>query len=240
MLAVMPKIKPSGSPVAELRVDAVRNRGQIVESARKAFAAEGLDVAMVAIAKDACVGPATLYRRFPRRDDLVEACMADRMEAYAAAAGAARGNPDPWDGFVSYLTAACAMQAADRGVNDLLTRSFPSAPSLEGQRRAAYEAVSEVMAAAQAAGRLRSDVHVDDVPLLLMANAGVVQATFGAAPDAWRRVLAITVDGLRAETATPLPPGPSRRQLLRAMIRVTRTARRARSTDQGASRVEHC
>jgi hypothetical protein len=65
-------------------------------------------------------------------------------------------------------------------------------------------------------------VGVDDIPLLLMANAGVVTATFGHAPDAWRRVLGITLDGLRAVANTPLPPPPTRRQLLRALVRASR------------------
>jgi AcrR family transcriptional regulator len=222
----------------QLRKDAARNRQQIVETARRAFATDGLDVAMDAIAKDAGVGAATLYRRFPCRGDLVEACMADRMEAYLVAAQTALADPDPWEGFVSYLTAACAMQAADRGVNDLLTRSFPSSRRLEGPRRRAYQAVREIMARAQAQGQLRGDVSVDDIPLLLIANAGIVQATFGVAPDAWRRVLGITIDGLRTDGQTLLSPAPPRRQLLRALVRATRRSRRSPNND-GAVHARH-
>jgi AcrR family transcriptional regulator len=209
-----------------LRQDAARNRDQIVDTARRAFATEGLDVAMDTIAKEAGVGAATLYRRFPSRDELVEACMADRMEAYLVAVRGALASLDPWQGFVSYLTTACAMQADDRGVNDLLTRSFPSSRRLEGPRRQAYEGVRELMGRAQEQGTLRGDVTVDDVSLLLLANAGIVATTFGVAPDAWRRVLGITLDGLRTEGQSPLPAAPTHRQVLRALVRVTRRPRR--------------
>jgi AcrR family transcriptional regulator len=210
---------PSGQG---LRKDAARNRQSIVDTARRSFAVEGLDVAMDSIAKEAGVGGATLYRRFPRRDDLVEACMSDRMDAYLTAVDEALDDPDPWHGFVDYLTTACAMQAADRGVNDLLTRTFPTSRRLEGRRRRAHVALHELMSRAQRHGELRGDVTVDDVPLLLLANAGIVRATFGTAPDAWRRVLGITIDGLRAEGRTPLPPAPTRRQLLRSLVRASR------------------
>lgn len=182
---------------------------------------------MDSIAKKAGVGAATLYRRFPCRDDLVEACMADRMETYLVMVNEALSNPDPWDGFATYLTTACAMQADDRGVNELLTRSFPSSRRLEAPRRRAYEALGELMARAQAQRTLRADVTVDDIPLLLLANAGIVQATFGVAPDAWRRVLGITLDGLRGEGQTALPAAPTHRQVLRALVRARRRPHRS-------------
>jgi AcrR family transcriptional regulator len=209
-----------------LRRDAARNRQSIVDTARRSFAVQGLDVPMDSIAKEAGVGGGTLYRRFPRRDDLVEACMSDRMDAYLTAVREALDDPDPWHGFVGYLTTACAMQAADRGVSDLLTRTFPTSHRLEARRRRAHVALHELMDRAQRHGELRQDVTVDDIPLLLLANAGIVRATFGTAPDAWRRVLGITIDGLRAEDPTPLPPAPTRRQLLRSLVRASRRPNR--------------
>jgi AcrR family transcriptional regulator len=220
----VPRSRPpaAAEPGCGLRADAARNRDLILDSARRVFAEHGLDVAMGTIAKQAGVGAATLYRRFPRRDDLVSECMADRMAAYVAASEAALADPDPWQGFVGYLTAACAMQADDRGVTDLLTRSFPATRSLEDQRRKAHAALSEVVERAQAQGTLRADVGVDDLPLLLMANAGIVAATSVDAPEAWRRVLGITLDGLRAPGASPLATAPTQRQLLRALLRAGR------------------
>jgi AcrR family transcriptional regulator len=174
------------------------------------------------IARQAGVGVATLHRRFPKRSELIEACMATRMEEHLTAANAALSHPDPWEGFAHYLRVACGMQAGDLGVNDMLVRSFPPNSRMERHRRAAYEAVEQVMVRAQRQGQLRPDVTVDDVPLLLMANAGVVRATYGTRGDPWRRVLELTLDGLRVGEHTPLSPAPPRYQVLRALVRASR------------------
>jgi hypothetical protein len=50
-----------------------------------------------------------------------------------------------------------------------------------------------------------------------MANAGLVQRTQHGAPDSWRRVAAFLLDGLQAGAATPAPPAPSERAVLRVM-----------------------
>ena len=52
-----------------LRADAERNRRRILEAARAVFAEAGLDAPLEAIAQRAGVGIATLYRRFPTRED---------------------------------------------------------------------------------------------------------------------------------------------------------------------------
>ena len=78
-------------------------------------------------------------------------------------------------------------------------------------------------------GSLRRDVVPEDVVLLLMANAGVVQGTGAAAPEAWRRFVGLMLDGLRSDGATDIPPPPSPRQMMRAMRRLARPAVPARS-----------
>src|SRR5690606_41761427 len=63
---------------------------------------------------DLGVGQATLYRRFPRREDLIAACFAPALAEYATAVAEALAAPDPWEGFRGFVAHACAMQAADR------------------------------------------------------------------------------------------------------------------------------
>ncbi|MGH3169324.1 MAG: hypothetical protein ACRDN0_26015 [Trebonia sp.] len=60
------------------------------------------------------------------------------------------------------------------------------------------------MARAMSAGVLRTDVEVADVVLLSWGVAAIMDATRGSAPDAWRRYLALQLDGLRPQGA-PLP-----------------------------------
>src|SRR3954466_8573031 len=98
-----------------LRADAARNREAIVEAARAVFAEQGLDAPLDEIARRAGTGNATLYRRFPTREDLVAAVFAERMVEQLSAVEAGLANPDAWGGFASYVIAVGAMQARDRG-----------------------------------------------------------------------------------------------------------------------------
>ncbi len=122
------------------------------------------------------------------------------------------------------------MQAADRGFKDVLTRTFPDARALEANRARGYDLFLRLIERAKAEGSLRSDFVPEDHVLMLMGNAGVVQGAGEAAPDAWRRYVALMLDGFRSECATPLPPPPSPRQILRAMLRLHPSPRTRRST----------
>jgi AcrR family transcriptional regulator len=205
-----------------MRADALRNRGRIVEAAQQAFAEHGLDVPLEDVAEQAGVGIATVYRRFPSRDDLIAACFEHRLEEYARAAEEALEAPDAWTGFRTYVERICGMQAADRGLKDVLTRTFPDARALEAHRARGYELSVRLIDRAQAEGSLRSDLVPEDLVLLLMANAGVVQGTGTAAPDGARRFVALLLDGLRSEGASELPPAPSPRAVMRAMRGLSR------------------
>ncbi len=203
-----------------LRADAARNRERIVEAAVADFAEHGLEVPLEDVAQHAGVGIATLYRRFPSRDDLVAACFERRLAEYAQAAEDALGAANGWAGFRAYVERICAMQAADRGLTDVLTRTFPRAKALEAHRRRGFAHLVRLIERAQVEGALRPDVTTEDIALLLMANAGVVQGAGDAAPNAWRRFVGLYLDGLGSKGATPLPPPPSPRQVMRAMLRL--------------------
>ena len=207
-----------------LRVDAQRNRTRIVEAAQAAFAEQGLDVSLEAVAERAGVGIATLYRRFPTRDDLIAACFENRIAEYARAAEEALEADDAWSGFARYIERICEMQAVDRGLKDVLTRAFPNARTLEAHRRHGYDLLVRLIRRAQDQGTLRPDAVPEDVVLLMMANGGVIQGTGTAAPEAWRRFVGLMLDGLRSDGATPIPPPPSRRQTIQAMQRLIRPA----------------
>lgn len=215
-----PAAQPSDGPTAQpLRSDAERNRERIIVAARTVFGRDGLNASMASVAREAGVGIATMFRRFPTKEELVAAVFADRMDAYADAVAAALDDPDPWRGFVGYIEAACAMQAADYGFADVLTMTFPTAKALERRRDEAYEGMVRLIGRAKAAGRLREDFDPSDLVLIHMANAGVVNATGEAAPDAWRRVVALLVQSLEAPARGSLPDPPEHDALYRAMLR---------------------
>ncbi|WP_409489591.1 hypothetical protein [Amycolatopsis sp. cmx-11-12] len=60
-------------------------------------------------------------------------------------------------------------------------------------------------ARATAAELLRPGVTVDDLLLLLVSLGHAVQITDDCRPQLWRRLLRISLDGLRADQREPLP-----------------------------------
>lgn len=204
-----------------LRSDAERNRGRILDAGRKVFGRDGLKASMASVAREAGVGIATILRHFPAKEDLVAAVFLDRMDAYAEAVNVALKDPNPWHGFTGYIETACAMQAADYGFADVLTMTLPSAKALEQRRNEAYEAMLKLISRAKATGRLREDFDPSDLVLMHMANAGVINATGDAAPDAWRRVVSLMIQSFEAPARGPLPASPEHQALYKAMVRAS-------------------
>ncbi|MFJ6438803.1 TetR/AcrR family transcriptional regulator [Streptomyces sp. NPDC091416] len=213
---------PEDQPGTGLRIDAERNRDRILAAARRLYACDGLGVSMAAVAREAGVGKATLSRRFTTREELVNAVFADRMDAYAAAVSAALAEPDPWCGFTGYVWAVCSMQAADRGFSDVLTMTFPADLVIEERRAESYYGFLDLIARAKETGHLREDYTDRDMPILLMANAGVVNAAGNAAPDAWQRLVAHMLRSYATPGAPldPMPDAPEGSAIYRAMIRL--------------------
>jgi AcrR family transcriptional regulator len=196
-----------------LRVDAERNRDALLCAARSVFAERGTSAPLEEIARRAQVGIATLYRRFPTREDLIAAAFEPKLCAYAAATHAAGAEPDAWKGFCSFVRTVCQMQAEDAGFADVVALTFPATAELDDRLRRATAGLDDVIRRAKAAGALRSDFVREDLIVLLMANAGVVNATYPHAPRAWERFAAYMLDAFRAPAASPLPKQVSRARL---------------------------
>lgn len=209
----------------QLRADARENRARILDTARRVFAERGLGASLDDIARQAGVGVATVYRRFPDREQLIGAVYADKMRTYADTAERAGTQADPWQGFCEFVETVCELQAADKGFADLLTLNVPGAKGLRTDRVRGRTGSAKVIDRARAAGRLRADFVMEDLMLLAMANAGVIAATRDAAPQAWRRLVAYMLQAFSADGAAPLPPAPSPRRMQRVMNRApARTA----------------
>jgi AcrR family transcriptional regulator len=209
---------PAGEQAeVRLRADAARNREAIVATAREVYGQRGLDAPLDDIARTAGVGNATLYRHFPSRCALVAAAFAETLHRIIDRAARALEDPDPWAGFAGHVTFLCELQARDRGLADLLTTQVTAAPGLEDLRREAYRAFVRLADRAREAGALRADFVPEDLVLVLMANAGLVHRTAGAAPEAWQRFADLVLDGLRSAAATPGAPPPTAEAVRRAM-----------------------
>jgi hypothetical protein len=117
-------------------------------------------------------------------------------------------DDDPWHGLRSFLERSMEMQAADRGFKDLLLQSTEGRERMLLFRAGIRPLVAELVRRARDAGELRADVVEDDVLLVSLMTGAVADFTYEVEPELWRRSLALLLDGLRAEGASPLPVGP--------------------------------
>jgi AcrR family transcriptional regulator len=180
-----------------LRADAQENQDRILEAAARVFTSDGADTSLKAIAKEAGVGIATLYRRFPAREDLIEATYRSETARLTGSADEllVRMAPDAalreWmDRFVDYTL-------AKNGMAEALPAILASRAGLRVHSRDLLRAaIDRMLRAAAAAGTLRADVPADDV---MMAVGGV---TLIAGHEGQRelasRLLDLLMAGLRA------------------------------------------
>jgi AcrR family transcriptional regulator len=183
-----------------LRADARRNRDALLVAAREVFAEHGLDAPLDAIAKQAGVGRATLYRRFPTRDDLIAAIFDDDLGALRDVVSEAS---DPTRAYFDFLDAAVQLQCENLGFIELFTRRQPEAEMLREIGVRFQAIVAEPLRAAQAAGLVRPDLSADDTgTILLMIGAANANYRGWADGDERRkRALAIILDGIDPKRA---------------------------------------
>ena len=192
-----------------LRSDARDNRELILDAARTAFAAEGLDVPMREIARRAGVGPATLYRRFPTKEMLVTEAFTGQMRACHTIVDEGVADPDPWHGFCLVIEKICELHVRDRGFTAAFMSAFPNALDFAADREHALSSITGLARCARDAGHLRSDFVLDDLILMLMASSGIRATSPAAAVAASRRFAAFAIQAFQASPeASPLPPVP--------------------------------
>jgi AcrR family transcriptional regulator len=80
-----PRMSRSKPASRKPRADAQRNRDRILEVAKLAFTRSGANASLDDIASQAGVGPGTLYRHFPTREELLQAVYRSEMEKLVAA-----------------------------------------------------------------------------------------------------------------------------------------------------------
>ena len=178
------------------RTDAQRNRERILEVAKEAFTESGANASLDDIAKQAGIGPGTLYRHFPTREELIEAVYRTEVEKLAAAERTFAETMPPLDAlrawmllFVDYIATKKIIAAA---LNALVGDPSKIFEASYGQ---VWEAVRALVKRAVKSGDIRKDLDPID---LLRALIGV--ANIGTSPD-WqqsaRRLVDILILGAR-------------------------------------------
>ncbi|GIF26841.1 AcrR family transcriptional regulator [Actinoplanes tereljensis] len=191
-----------------LRADAARNRSMLLAAAAEEFASRGMSASVADIARRAGVGKGTVFRHFPTKDDLLAAIVLDRIESLAALARKLYLADDAGQALFDFLDEAAGRQ--QQLDFSFLRDSGDINDQLRDAREGLYVAIIALVERAQAVGAVRTDVTGLDVILMMCVPAHVVSFVPGAAPDLWRRYLAMVIDGLRPEGAHPLgPPSPA-------------------------------
>ena len=213
-----------------LRKDAERNRQRILAAAGELFAEVGLAASLDAVAERAGVGVGTVYRRFPDKEQLIDALFEERVGELVACAEAALSNPDPWEGFVGFLEYGLRLQAQDRGLKEVLLSTDEGRARVARVRERLVPLAGRLVERAQAAGALRPDFSQQDMPVIQLMIGAVIDGARDIEPDLWRRYLAIVLRGLRAEPTRPEPlsHGPLAEQQLDEVMRYWRPAPRHR------------
>ena len=188
-----------------LRKDAERNRRRILDAARVLFAQRGLGVSLDEIARQADVGVGTVYRRFPDKDQLIDALFAERVGEILALAKASLEISDPWAALVHFLEHVIELQVEDRGLKQLLLGTAKVHAQVECGRRQIHPVVEALLSRAQRSGAVREDLTVPDLILLQHAISEVAEHTRKISPEVWRRTMLIVLDGLRPDRRRPSP-----------------------------------
>ena len=141
-----------------LRADAQRNYDRLLGAACECFAEEGLDVSVDEIARRAGVGHGTAFRRFPTKEALVEAVIAQELDRMLAEARALLDEPDAGAAFAAFFRAVAGRYQR----NKAMAAGFERCSELP-QKAELREVVQELVRRAQKARALRSDLTTDEI-----------------------------------------------------------------------------
>jgi AcrR family transcriptional regulator len=190
------------------RADMVRNRRLLIDAATAAFAELGVEVTIGEIAQRAGLAKGTVFRHFATKEDLLAAIMLQLLDGLISSAERLLEADDAAVALEEFMTDGVEVLAADRAFCEVIGR-----PSLQhgGVRDAIGRlcVAAEVLTArAREQGAIRSDVTGMDIVLLLGGIHQTAAPLLEAQPDAWRRYLALALDGLRTTDARTLPHEP--------------------------------
>jgi AcrR family transcriptional regulator len=203
----MAKISEPGSTtgLSGRRAQAARNDAAILDAARDVFL-EDPNAPIAAVAERAGVGISALYRRYAGKEDLLRRLCHDGLRRFIAEAEAALDDTDGWNGFAGFL-----QRVVDADVHSLtvhLAGTFTPIPEMERDAERAAALSAALVERAHASGRLRRDVVVADVTLLLEGCAAIRVPDAARTRVLRRRYLALQLDGLTNDDGTPLPGPP--------------------------------
>ena len=181
--------KRSQSKDRKPRSDARRNRERILEVAKEAFARSGANASLDDIAKEAGVGPGTLYRHFPTREELLGAVYRSEVEKLAAAERRFAETLPPIEALRAWMLLFVDYIAAKQIIAPVLNALVGDPKKVfEASYAQVWEAIRALVKRAIKSGDIRKDLDAID---LLRALIGV--ANTATSPD-WQQSAKRLVD----------------------------------------------
>src|SRR5579864_4357331 len=178
------------------RADAQRNRDRILEMAKEEFTRVGANASLEEIAKNAGVGPGTLYRHFPTREELLVAVYRSEMEKLAAAARTFADTLPPVEALRAWLLLFVDAVETKQIIAPVLNTLVGDPKKVfEASHAQIHKALRALVKRTIKSGDIRKDLDPID---LLRALVGV--ANVATSPD-WqqsaRRLVEILILGAR-------------------------------------------
>lgn len=177
-----------------LRADAASNRARIIRVARQVIA-DGGEVKLNAIARQAGVGQGTLYRHFPTRENLLAEVYREDVGELVSAAPALLAEHEPLTALARWLDRVADYAQVKRGV-------FAAVEAAVSQDLAAHslgpigEALTALLNAGKAEGTVRLDIDARDVILLIGYLTRLQEAEWDSRA---RHLLQVILDGVRRQ-----------------------------------------
>lgn len=180
------------------RADARRNHERILEVAAELFSRNGVNTSLDEIAREAGVGPGTLYRHFPTREDLLAAALDNHGQTLERTAERLLNSGAPGSALLEWMRAVARHASIFGGLPDSVLRArrecaSPLFISCEG----ITASMRQLLLAAQEAGEIRPDITADDLFVITNAVAWAVNQG-NLPPSDVDRLLGLMTTGLLA------------------------------------------
>ncbi len=188
------------------QAQAARNDTLILEAARAVFTADP-EAPIAAVAEQAGVGISALYRRYRSKEELLQQLSLDGLHRYVVEVEAALADDgDPWEAFAAFMRRA--LDADTHSLTLHLAGTFT--PTETHWRDGEYAAglTARLIERTQAAGGLRPDFEVADISLVFEQLAAVEVGDAARSMQLRHRYLALFLEALRLDSASPLPGPP--------------------------------
>jgi AcrR family transcriptional regulator len=183
-----------------MRADALKNRARILEAARIEVELGGTECSLDNVAKRAGVGPGTLYRHFPTREDLISAL----LESWVSEVQSDADNTaaERWDDILDWLVRLADHAMIYHGLAATMAAATgDEASPLRSAHDAVIAANQNVFDRARRAGVVTAPTDSFEISALVTGVAMIVEQAH-LPPTLMRSMLAIVLHGLSGPQPT--------------------------------------